>query len=264
MDPKLAEIYGTSQNTEADLEKLAAAELANQLAGGEEQTEEQPEMTEDDLEAIAQEVLGAATEEAPAVEEQEKTSAAEEAKEKVAEADYLGRVMAHAYVQELRELEAGETEKTAAYHKGAIEGIKAGIKGVGSTGRELHGAKRAKALGKGLAKFLPHAAGAAAVGVGAKKLHTRHKEKKEQEKTSAAEPELSAVDSLVLLRAQEILAQSNIDPDSLTPVGEPEQEKTSAEEPQEIDPRQVLAETVEQRAWNFLSQYGVIPNTEEK
>jgi hypothetical protein len=274
MDPKLAEIYGTNQTTEADIEKLAAAELATQLAGDDEINTEA--MTEEDLEAIAQQVLAPAEEEQQGEDGQEKTSAEEEAQEKVAEADYLGRVMAHSYVQELNEIEKTAGAKEVAgkvlgavkkYHAGAAEDVKGAVKGVKSiTGKsggvrdfDLGAKGRVISGAKGAAKFLPHAAAATAAGVGAKKAFGG---KKGKEKKSAAEgeQELSAVDTLVLARANEILQASGIDPESLKPV-EQEQEKVSADET--VDPREVLANEVEQRAWNLLGQYGVTPAEQE-
>ena len=124
MDKTLAEIYGTNQVEEADVEKLAAAELAEQLTEtGDAQIDEET------LEALAQEVLAqedgseeqAAVEE-PGVEGEEKVAEAdeteeveltEEAQEKIAEADYLGRIMAHSFVQESREIEKQAMEKVA-------------------------------------------------------------------------------------------------------------------------------------------------------
>jgi hypothetical protein len=159
MDPKLAEIYGTN---DADLEKLAAAELAEGLANDEQLDTDG--MTEEDLEAIAQDVLSASAEgeeeaeaaEGEAAPEQEKTSAAE-AQEKLAEADYLGRVMAHSYVNELRELEktagplmsrinqAGRAVSGAV--KGQVKDVAQGFKNLGHEARHpIQAAKGVKEM----------------------------------------------------------------------------------------------------------------------
>ena len=95
MDPQLAAIYGTNQD-ESDVEKLAAAELAEKLAADEELDVDG--YSDEQIEALAQEALGELSEETEqeaageeteeaAVEEPEaeKTSAAEEL-EKEAEA----------------------------------------------------------------------------------------------------------------------------------------------------------------------------------
>jgi hypothetical protein len=139
MDPQLAAIYGTDQSGE-DTEKVAAAELAEKLAAEGDAEVETDSFTPEQIEELAQAAMAgeeAAVEEPEQAEEQEaaagdegeeqaeesedeeeveeeKTSAAAEAQEKLAEADYLGRVMAHAYTQELRKIaaaEAGEAEE---------------------------------------------------------------------------------------------------------------------------------------------------------
>lgn len=297
MDPKLAEIYGTNQQTDADLEKLAAAELAEGLSN-EEQLDTDG-LSEEELEAVAQEVLNASGEEGEEGEEggnidgQEKTSAdaGEEAQEKLAEADYLGRVMAHSYVKELREIEktagmtsgarvlqkvksqGGKVMKAVgdlASGKQAREGFAAAKKSKGTAeaakgmaqksimspkGREAAGkmigkhegaAAAAKKSGmKGLAKTVGLYSGAGAAAYGGKK---------------ALSKESSALDTLVQQRAQAILEESGIDPNSLQATEaqqEEGQEKVS-------DPREALAAAVEQKAWELLGQYGVVPAEQEE
>lgn len=105
MDAQLAAIYGTGQaNAEDDLEKVAAAELLVKLAAE----------NNIDLNALSDEQVGELIQEfyksAEDTHESSKESAeSKEAEEKVAEADFLGRVMAHSMVQEL-----GAIEKSAA------------------------------------------------------------------------------------------------------------------------------------------------------
>ena len=283
MDPKLAEIYGTNEVTEADVEKLAAAELATKLAGDEETGTEG--MTEEDLEAIAQQVLAPEQEQQEEVEE---TQAGDEAQEKVAEADYLGRVMAHSYVQELRNIEktAGRGDgsgqeaeavneqvakmnaKRAKYDKMGAEGPGMGAKlenkarsakaGVGKVGKYIGaGFKGGATKGQRAAAIGTTVTGAAALAGGAKKVFGKGKEKKSE---AEEQPEqMSAVDTLVMARANEILQASGIDPATLTKIEE--QEKISADET--VDAREVLANTVEQRAWELLGQYGVTPAEQE-
>lgn len=164
MDPQLAQIYGTNteEAPEDDLEKSAAAELLVKLA--EEEDVDLDQFSDDDIRdmvndiytgdaggddtvKVAQaddgslvyvndnmEILGA-------VEDENLEKAAEalglelvqdedtEAKEKVAEADTLGRVMAHSMVQELNEI-----EKDAA---GKVEAVKSGLM---AAGRAVKGA----------------------------------------------------------------------------------------------------------------------------
>lgn len=285
MDPKLAEIYGTNQTTDSDLEKLAAAELADSLSDGEETNVDG--MTEEDLEAIAQNVLGG--DEEPAAEE---TEAGDDSQEKVAEADYLGRVMAHAYVQELGNIEkvaykkedfltaaeaSGQGEKnlhtsraaheakagTGPTARAKMENVARGAAGKVSGHLANVGAKagnlarmsgpmtKGKAMAIGGGVYGAGALGAAGLAMGAKKLLS----KKDGGKKKAASAEMSAVDTLIIARAQEILDASGLE------IVENEQEKVSADET--MDPREVLAATVEQRAWDLLSQYGVVPEGQE-
>src|SRR5687767_1800821 len=107
MDPKLAEVYKTNQPDEADVEALATAALAEKLASADEV--DVSGLSDEEAEALASQILEG---EKPAEEPQaegdkpegeEKTAGEEPAEgeeltpeqEKIAEADYLGRVMAH-------------------------------------------------------------------------------------------------------------------------------------------------------------------------
>lgn len=271
MDAKLAAFYGTNSPDEADVEKLAAAELAEKLASDE--SVNLDDMSEEQLEAVAQEVLadGEETDESEVSEDDETDAAAVsepegDAQEKLAEADYLGRVMAHAYVQELKNI-----EKTAAMPAG-VGKVMGHLKGLGGKAKSMGaaGAAKAKAMGAsgaakakemggkakehakaGAEKAKAHvkahgkaySAGAGAAG-GAAAMHAA---KKMKEKKS------SAVDQLVEARIAEILEASEIDPAELTKV---EETKTASAQ-------DVLAQTIEQRAWETLAQYGVVPATEE-
>lgn len=233
MDPQLAAIYGTNQD-EGDVEKLAAAELAEKLAADEDVDTEG--LSEEEAEALAQQVLaaeeggGEETEQGDEDEEQteqkakgkdedeeesseeseeegqEKTS---EAQEKLAEADYLGRVMAHAYTQELRKIAAAQEEET----------------------KEEPEKKTKKAAAGKVSNFLKKGAS-----------------KKMKFKKSA--PEMSALDTLAARRAEELIAE----------VQKAEQtEKTSASDQQ----AEALKNAVEQRAYEMLEQAGYIQKEEK-
>lgn len=241
MDKTLAEFYGTNSSDPADVEKLAAAEAAEVLAA--EKGVDLDGMSEADLEAVAQQLLseGAeATEETPA-EAAAVEEPADEAQEKVAEADYLGRVMAHAFVHETKEIEKEKVAKGFPTSRAGVAAMAAGQKAheVGAAAKKGAG-KVGEFVKKHGKKF---SAGGGAVGGGAA-VHAAHK---------AKEKKSSAVDQLVEARALEILEASGIDPGKL--------EKVSAAEetPVEVDPKQVLAETVEQKAWELLKEYGVEP-----
>jgi hypothetical protein len=102
MDEQLAAIYGTNQETytEEDMQKTAAAELLVKLA--EEEGVDLNDFSDEEVADMISELYG---------EEQEKTAEpTDEDQEKLAEADFLGRVMAHAYTQELNKIAAGEDE----------------------------------------------------------------------------------------------------------------------------------------------------------
>jgi hypothetical protein len=264
MDPQLAALYGTDEET--DTEKMAAAEMAEGLA--EEEQFDVATATDEQVEALAQEFLaseGEQTEETAEVaegteEEQVKVSADEEAQEKLAEADYLGRVMAHAYVQELRGIES--EEKTA----GVKDSLKAGAgkarAAIGRVGELLAGGQKPLAGGRrpgNFAKIHPKGskyrseqaksmgarAGAAAV-AGAGAAAVRHHKKKQ---SSAETEELSALDVLAERRAMEILEANGIELEAPEAV---ETEKTSASE----EEMNLLAQAVEARAEELLAANG--------
>lgn len=248
MDPKLAQIYGNTPD--ADLEKLAAAELADSLS--DEGDANLNDMSEEQLEALASQVLsGDDTQE----EEVAQNDPDQDAQEKVAEADYMGRVMAHAYVQELRSLTkvaeetpAEEKKEEAAAPaaeatKGKMQKVKEHLSG---NKKKYLGAAAAVGAGAAAAKYGPRA-GLFGKGVKAMAGGSARGFKKNS----------SAMDTLVEARMMEILEQSGIDPASLTTQEAPQAEKTA-------DPsREALTNAVEQRAWEALSQYGVVPQTEE-
>lgn len=110
MDEYLASIYGTS--TPESLEKTAQAELLMKLA--EDEDIDLSGLTEEQLGALADQVVsddqdpnaGGVVE--PAGEAGGEAVVQEEAQAKFAEADFLGRVMAHSYTQELNKIAAEE------------------------------------------------------------------------------------------------------------------------------------------------------------
>lgn len=287
MDQTLAKIYGTNEEVQ-DAEKLASAELAEKLAEGEELNLDG--LSTDDLEALAQQVLSAGADEGAEEEqteeqvesedadaEEEKTASDEttEAEEKLAEADYLGRVMAHSYVQELKNIEknasgtmadygqtptASKTERTLKKAKktagGVAEKLKGHAKDVGEGFKDLHYmAKSPRAAAsalkdslksqglkgtlKGNSKALKAlgvaGAGATAVGLGAKKMMS---------KKSEAE-QISALDQLAIERAKEILAENGVELQS--------EEKTAALSEEQVA---VLQSAVQARAEELLKAEG--------
>ena len=110
MNEFLAEIYGTNAGSE-DLQKTAQAHMLDKLA--EEEGIDLSGLTEDQLNALAQQVVSsnpeiasqAGVEQAPAAAPAEgETEAEKVAQAKFAEADFLGRTMAHAFVNEMNEI----------------------------------------------------------------------------------------------------------------------------------------------------------------
>ena len=137
MDAQLASIYGTGNSavSDDDLEKTAAAELLVKIAGEQgidlnQFSDEQVMEMVYDLTKTASEGEEKKEEESPAKEKKEEESPAKEKKEeeKVAEADFLGRVMAHAYVQELGNIEKQAGAKIDAV-KGALSKALNAVKG---------------------------------------------------------------------------------------------------------------------------------------
>lgn len=144
MNQFLAELYGTADNIGAtdDVEKLAQAEVVNQLIEAE-------GLSVDDVDAdtilkVAEELFGAdnelakvaqeaPVEETPAEEKKEEKKEKEEeeeAAEKMAEADFIGRMMAHAMVDEL-----GSIEKEAGAKEMGLKALEA-LKGVGGKAKK--------------------------------------------------------------------------------------------------------------------------------
>lgn len=269
MDPKLAEIYGTNQPTEADVEKLAAAELAEELSENEEANIDG--MSDDDVEALAQQVLDSENTE----ETETDSDLDEESLEKVSEADYLGRVMAHSYVNELRNIE--EVEKQAAAGK-VMSALRRGATRVGraaeAVGSKLTPKKLGdKAFSRGKMESLRKARKGGASMADLKKTMTQHRAAGHAAESrlhkgvggaaaagaaglagygakKALEKKSSALDTLAERRAIEILEANGIDPETLSP----QQEKVSSAE--------ALGNAVDTRAWEILGQFGFEPSEE--
>ena len=98
MDAQLAEIYGTNQSDD-DIEKIAAADMLLKLAA--ENDVDLSQLSDSDVAEMLEEIQKTAA----GSESSESSDSPESREEKVAEADYLGRVMAHSMNQELREIQ---------------------------------------------------------------------------------------------------------------------------------------------------------------
>jgi hypothetical protein len=199
MDQFLAEFYGTNKTASApqeDLEKQATVDLFVKLAA--EQNIDLKSMKDEDVQRlysnfeanIAAEKTAAAPAAKTASEEAEKKEhekKLEEAKKeheekhamakKAEEADAMGRIMAHAYVQELRKIAAASKEA------------------------ELP------------PQFLAHAKGKEEGKEEEKHEPPKHEEKKDEEKKEHEEKKASALDDLAAKHAVEIAKASNFDGD---------------------------------------------------
>lgn len=114
MDSFLAELYGTNEPTQEDFEKVAHLDFLEKVAA--EEGIDLNELSDADLEELA-EVAAEALEEAEVEESEEEyeeddgivedvdDDLEKEAEAKVEEADFLGRVMAHSFNQELDSIE---------------------------------------------------------------------------------------------------------------------------------------------------------------
>ncbi|CAB4131645.1 hypothetical protein UFOVP276_59 [uncultured Caudovirales phage] len=235
MDAQLSQIYGTGNNAEDDQVKLAAAELLVKLA--EENNVDLNQFSDAEVAQMINELHKTA--EFPPVAEGEKKeekkesketpeskdssesseSAEKAAEEKVAEADFLGRVMAHSFNQELTEIQkeaglkdvAGKAGKSVgeffksrgksvseagAAAKSAVTGKGRLIDGGRSAEKNLGKMDRLKSLGYAAKKVAPEA-GLLAAGGGAAGLAMRGKKK-----------ESSALDTLASERAWELAKEA--------------------------------------------------------
>jgi|GEM_PF-2509897 len=135
MDEFLNELYGTSEIISGDdVEKQAAAEFLVKLA--EEEGVNLDELSDDEVGSLLAEIEGDMGKQAAAEPE------TDEAQEKLAEADFLGRAMAHAYVNELNEIEksAGRVGDLASKLVGKVERLGGRIAGknVGGAGQKAY------------------------------------------------------------------------------------------------------------------------------
>ena len=274
MNELLAEIYGTGQaDVENDLEKTAAAELLVKLAEAE--GVDLNQFSDADIGQMVQELYKTAgdeevKEEAKAEgesEEQEKKENAEKgadadgdeddeeggkktdsAREKVAEADFLGRVMAHSMVNELDSIqkEAGRVGNAVSavgnFAKGRgksfVDAAKDAGKAVTARGSSWSMGERAKALGRAAKRSPEFAAAVAAPGAIATEEVIRRKLKKEKKG--------SALDELATQRAMAMAKEAGwVDAEGNLLAPAPQVKEASA-----------LETAVEQRALEMLEANG--------
>jgi len=268
MNEFLAELYGTREmigaEDSSDVEKLAEAQILDDVLQSE--GIDVNDLDDGTILKLAYEIFGddseivkMAAEEEEAEEEAEeepKKKKSEEdeeqsAEEKTAEADMLGRIMAHSMVQELgqiemqkeagRKLERTLGGSTVGSMKGGLGGTAAGSllgAGIGA----LKGGKKGALTGLLLGGAGGYGAGATAGGI-----HGAIKGYKGGKKDDAMEARLkkmegkgkkaSALDKLAEQRALAILEENGIVVD---------------------DSQDKLASAVEQRAWEMLAEAGYL------
>lgn len=263
MNPFLADLYGTAASigsTDTEQEKLAQASILEKQASILDEMFVSEGINVDDLapetiEKVAFSLFGDENmikvaeedeEEEKKEKKKEKKKDEEEAQEKVAEADYLGRVMAHSYINEMTAIEkqaAGYGEAEKAEHQRISRGVgralggvygTVGAAGMGSAAARTGGSLKAR-IAKGVGGALVGGALSGGLGYGAgyggSRLANRigraiGGEGKNKEKQS------SALDALAEQRAMEMIQDAN----------------QSGEEK--------LAGAVEQRAFEILAENG--------
>jgi len=216
MDMDLAKLYGTAPTE--DQEKVAQLELFAKLAA--DQGIDLNEMSSDQIQYLYDSTFNKVAEDEKEDDEEkdeekekkayDEFAAQKEWQDKVAEADTLGRYMAHAYVQELDNIkEASRVGKAFKAVDKHIQGVGKRVAEIGTrtskgTAGNLHpGTSRAL----GGAAYAGGAAGAAGAGYGATKAVKHFTKKKEESK------EASALDELAAETAVKIAAEAGYDAD---------------------------------------------------
>lgn len=117
MNELLANYYGTNGGAREELEKQAQVELFAKLAA--ENGIDLEQLSEEQIQTLWDSTFKTASDEDKDDKDEKKEKAEaefeqkKEAAAKLAEADFLGRVMAHAYVDELNKIASGDQEKEA-------------------------------------------------------------------------------------------------------------------------------------------------------
>ena len=113
MNELLAQAYGTDQETDTTIEKTAEAALLDELEKvASQEGIDLSELSDDDIVDILSEVLDEGSEKTASVDDGPVAADDDGAQQKLAEADFLGRTMAHAFYNELNEI-SQHVEKTA-------------------------------------------------------------------------------------------------------------------------------------------------------
>jgi hypothetical protein len=205
MNSFLADLYGTAQTVEPagpDIEKIAQAEVMQQYLANE--GIDLNSLSDYQADVIAQNLFGG-----------EKVASAQEVTQHpdFQWADFLGRTMAHSFVQEQEKIASGAKEFLSKHVGSPMSRYREAASGVrdafskAETLAERHGlgevsgdrmlGARARSLGGAVKKVIPEVIAGTAAAYGAKKLYDHNKKS-------------SAIDILAEQRAQEILAANGI------------------------------------------------------
>lgn len=220
MNSFLAEIYGTEANLGSiaeSTEKLAQANLVSGMLASEGKKIE--DLSPSELAKVASELLGkdsalakeasaAAAAPVAAPTPPPAAAAGDLSKEAAAQADTMGRIMAHAYVQELASIQK----------EAGIKDIMGKAKGVADKAKGM----KLTPVGKG-------AVGAAAVGAGAMAAKGMHSKMSKEKKAEEA-----------VKLASEILVANGIDPTTGQVLAADEQEKLAEAQEIQAMARQLL------------------------
>lgn len=245
MDPWLAKVYGTNDEASSDLEKTAQTFLLQKMA--EEEGIDLSGLSDEELNTLAASVLSEDDEQQtdpaqpgqegyadPAQQQQEML--AKEAQAKFDEADFLGRIMAHSYTQELEKIAAAKTASRFGAAAGAAKG--ALQRGAGAAKSGFGAAKAHVGRNKGR-----YGAGAAGAGGFAAGRMSKGKNK-----------EATAFEKLAEMHAANILQQAGIDPSTGMPVDQsqphpmiPQQPQQAQQGAQQLDPRQQIMQELQRR-----------------
>jgi len=203
IDQFLAQHYGTvpTEPSQEDLQKVAQAELFLKLAAN--NGVDINQLNDGQINELWGQVFGEEKlAEAAQMEHELAKAAAAEAQEKFAEADYMGRIMAHSYVNELRGIAAeggldfmkiAEEAKTHWLRRG-WEAVKHQATGRGHLGAGWQKLKKdnsgnrqvwegVKELGKGVGHAAVIPGSVAAVGAGGYGIHRALRKKDEEEES---------------------------------------------------------------------------------
>lgn len=264
MNEWLANIYGTGGAE--DIEKTAQHHLIQKLAA--EQGIDLSGLNEDEVNQLAAEVLGGeetetqeeAVEAAPA--EDPAIALQKEAQAKFEEADFLGRVMAHSYTQELEKIAAAKTAGKLSNFGSAVaskakhfgKAVDKKVQHVGQRAVEV-GTRAGKGSGAHLSPSTKRKAGyGLAGGVAAAGAAAHHKMKKEA----------SAFEKLAEMHAAEILGaaqQAGYDPaaqgQQLDAQGQVQgQEQVQEQQTAQPEQAQQFQQALDERALQLLQENG--------